>query len=97
MDLKKIFQKKCKRIIFIKVFIILFMREIHIKAIRMAKIYGKRTINSGKKMWEVGIPHALIVWGVQIGAITMQINVTVSQKPGCAIPGHISQGLYFLL
>lgn len=55
MDLKKNFQKKCKRIIFIKVFIILFMMEIHIKAIRMAKIYGKRTINSGKK--NVGSEH----------------------------------------
>lgn len=74
------------------------MMEIHIKAIRMAKIYGKRTINSGKK--NVGSEHpscADSVGGVQIGVITMQINVTVSQKPGCAIPGHISQGLCFLL
>lgn len=31
-------------------FIILVMREIHIKAIRMAKIYGKRTINSGENV-----------------------------------------------
>lgn len=95
MDLK-IFLEEMKRIIFIKVFIILVMREIHIKAIRMAKIYGKRTINSGENVGS-GHPSCADCGGVQIGAITMQINVTVPQKPGCTIPEHISQGLCFLL